>query len=454
LALNASSRAARFFAAASEFWPRDDPGWPLILLDYGKAMWLDDAGDEMLREAAEALLAAGDRAAAAEAYVRRAQLARRRGERDHADAQLERAAALASGLPPSRSTPFVLSSLCRFHMLAGEYEHAIRLGREALEVSKRLGLEENCAHALDNIGMARVAAGDHGGITDLEQAIEIAISVGSVEIVRANNNLGVAHLNLGDLRRARELLDEGIQAAQRFGFSKTWYSMRHLRSGLSWLEFTAGGWDDALRLADEFLAEFNGDSRHYLECEVRSWRGAIRLARSDLEGALADSKRGLEIAREAKNPPEVTYGLANCARVLLEGAGASEAASPARKALANVRTHPVAYGQGLPALAIVLTALGRGEELIGALQAAAPTPWVRAARCCANGDFGAAADIYADIGSLPDEADARLREAARLIEASQWTEAELQLERALAFYRSVEATRCVREAEALLANVA
>jgi hypothetical protein len=68
----------------------------------------------------------------------------------------------------------------------------------------------------------------------------------------------------------------------------------------------------------------------------------------------------------------------------------------------------------------------------------------------ARGNYLAAADIYAEMGSLPAEAYARLRATAQLVAAGQRHEADRQLQPALAFWRSVSATRYVREAEALL----
>jgi hypothetical protein len=55
------------------------------------------------------------------------------------------------------------------------------------------------------------------------------------------------------------------------------------------------------------------------------------------------------------------------------------------------------------------------------------------------------------MGSLPDEALARLRAADKLVADGRRAEADEQLGRALAFFRSVGATVYVREAEALLA---
>jgi hypothetical protein len=60
--------------------------------------------------------------------------------------------------------------------------------------------------------------------------------------------------------------------------------------------------------------------------------------------------------------------------------------------------------------------------------------------------------VFAEMGAPRDEADARLCAAEKLVGEGRRTEADEQLQRALAFYRSVGATRYVREAEALLTS--
>lgn len=69
-----------------------------------------------------------------------------------------------------------------------------------------------------------------------------------------------------------------------------------------------------------------------------------------------------------------------------------------------------------------------------------------------QGDDLAAAEIFAAIPSLPDEALARLRAARRLLVEGRQGEANAKLERALAFWRSVDATGYIAEAEALRAQ--
>jgi hypothetical protein len=91
-----------------------------------------------------------------------------------------------------------------------------------------------------------------------------------------------------------------------------------------------------------------------------------------------------------------------------------------------------------PDLAVALDDLGRGEEVPSL--ATKPYVWFDAAKAFVSGDYVGAAGLYARIGSLPDEADARLRSGI-----------ESEVPRALEFYRSVGATRYIREGEALLA---
>ena len=86
-----------------------------------------------------------------------------------------------------------------------------------------------------------------------------------------------------------------------------------------------------------------------------------------------------------------------------------------------------------------------------AADVASPTAWLHAATAMARSDFEHAAEPYAEIGALSDEAFARLRAAERLLATGHPPEANLQLRDALAFYRQVQATGYLREAQALAA---
>jgi hypothetical protein len=93
-------------------------------------------------------------------------------------------------------------------------------------------------------------------------------------------------------------------------------------------------------------------------------------------------------------------------------------------------------------LSWTLTEAGRGEECATELEHYR-VPWARIGIAFGRGDPAQAAELCAEIGAFASEAYCRLS-AARAGDLGQ-------LERALAFYRSVGATRYVREGESLLA---
>jgi hypothetical protein len=97
---------------------------------------------------------------------------------------------------------------------------------------------------------------------------------------------------------------------------------------------------------------------------------------------------------------------------------------------------------------------GAEAELLETLSRAHahPSKWRRAAVAYASGDPAGAAEIYADIGTRPDEAYARLRAAELYLGDGRRTEADVELQKALAFWRAAGATAFVREGEALLAE--
>jgi hypothetical protein len=83
-------------------------------------------------------------------------------------------------------------------VLVNNYEDALTIGREALEMASEFGLGELQAHALNTIGMARVSMGDFGGLAELDESLRLILEHGSpFEIGRVYNNLGFALYTAG-----------------------------------------------------------------------------------------------------------------------------------------------------------------------------------------------------------------------------------------------------------------
>jgi len=448
LSLNAFADAARFFAEALGLWPADAPGRADVTFRLGTArVHAERAGDDLLVEARDAFLEEGRPGQAAEAMVLIGELLWMRGDPD-AFRHLEDAAALVHDTPASYSKAYVLSSLSRFHMIADENERSVEVGAEALAMAEDLRIDELRAHALDSIGLARTRIGDPKGIGDLEESIAIAVSGNSIESVRGYANLGNALVENGDLGRAFALYQQGRDAARRFGDADRilWFEVERI---YEW--YWRGMWDEAVRLADEIVAQADAGSPSAAEQDARLLRARVRLGRDEQLPALNDSARALELGRRAGYPEMLVPALSLNAHVL-ESAGRSEEAAALASELLSVWPKRCPTSYWVADLAFTLRRLGRSAALDEAATAA-PTAsrWLEAASFVSAGEPARAAETYARIGSRPDEAMARLSAARAALDAGHRKEAEPELASALDGFHQMRAKRYIREAEALLA---
>jgi class 3 adenylate cyclase len=451
-ALSALAAAARHYRAALELWPADDAERPLVLLAAGRAASLgEESGIDELEVAAAGLLEQDDRARAAEAEALAGGLRWRQGR--HADAveHIGRAERLIAAEPDSEMKAFVLRELAGMAMVSGNDGRAIELAEEAERMAAALGLVGLRIEALTTIGSSLSHRGDRRSIERFERALELSRGSPSSNALRTYTNFSLCLMGFGDLRRSAEVAREGLAEAERFGVTA---HARWLRGTNVFREYILGHWGDAIRQADAFLAEARSHGRHYLEPACLGVRAAIRLARGDVAGALEDSAAALEQARERTDPQAVHPGLAARALILQEAGRENEAVEIAEELLVLWESAPVETQlHGAPDLALMLCRVGWEGRLKPMIEQRLHLnlPWIELTLALCERQFVRAADMWAGMGARTGEAYARLRAAEQLLEEARRTEADAQLTSALAFYRSVGATRLIREGERLLA---
>jgi class 3 adenylate cyclase len=451
--LNAFATAAEHYAQAVALWPLDDEDRPLVLLAYGSVLQVlaDDRADAVLSGACDAFIALGDLDRAARACSELSTFCWDRGQRGRADELVRRSLELVADRPPSAEKLAVLNRAGVRAMLAADIETAVRLGNEAFSMAGRLGLDDERITALSTLGAAFASAGDDRGMSDLSDALELALARNSPEAARLSNNLGYYLLVAADVRRNNELRAESLRLATRFGVGRIVRFHRGVRiEG----EHLVGLRDDCVQHADEFIAECEEGSTHYLESLARVRRADVRLARGDTAGADEDAAVALELVREVKDPQLFQNVLVFNVRLAAE-LGRLDAA----RALADELLATVGAGANLFALVSlvwVADGVGVAEELRDRLETLEPATslWLKAGREILDGELERAAETFAEIGSVPDEAEARLRAGLRLHAQGRTDEGEAQLERARAFYRSVGALRLLAQAEQPLADSA
>jgi class 3 adenylate cyclase/tetratricopeptide (TPR) repeat protein len=450
--LGAYAAAMRFYEGAVELWPADDPARPRLLLRRGLVLtWTQLGGGlDVLSEARDALVAADDSEGAAEAEILMTESFWLHAQRDQGYEHLRRAEELVADASASRSKAYVVSNISRFLMLAGLGHEAIRIGREALQMAEELGIDELRAHALNNIGCARVGLGDPGGVEDLEQSIAIAEAINTPEGIRSYGNLAMVLANVGDLTRSFAALAEGLRLAERLGHGDF---RRWLIAELVKPLYFDGRWDEALAKFDELISGFEKDS-YWMNGPSRTWRGRIRLGRGDTVGAQEDASRAIELAGHSKDPQTVAPAVALGTRVFatVDPARANELLGELLSGWKEAGPGIAGEGDWLADLAVAAAPLGREREFLEVLaRERLSTPWVEAAVAYLCEDPARAADIYGAAGARPEEAYARLRAAEALVTEGRRAEADTQLQPALAFWRAAGAAAYVREGEALLA---
>jgi hypothetical protein len=447
-ALNAFAAAVGFARKALELLGDADPRRASLLLARGQAGWmLGEADVESLLEARDAFVSRDEIEAAAETETLLSRIFWVRGDRDRSDEHGTRGVALVEDRPLSWTKARVFAQRARMVFLAGDDRDGLELAERARPMVEEVGDDELRSHVLNTIGMARVSLGDPSGIEDLRRSVVLAEAASSPELLHtAYNNLANMLWRLGRLDAATECLTQARVADERFGLS----------SGLRWLigedmldNALRGRWDVALKLADAVIAAA-ADDPHYHEGPARMVRAEILLSRGDLN-ALADSERGLALAREAKDAQTVRPALVYRALVLA-GVGRQQEADPL--IAEYLRDHDLG-GSHQHQLPLLLAELGRGDEYLAALDDEQPTtPWLDAGRAAASGELARAAAIYAEIGAQAAEAQARLLLAEALLAEERRADADFELASALRYFRSVKATAYTSRGEALLAATA
>ena len=371
----------------------------------------------MVEAALAGFLARGERERAAEAELFLAQAEWRAGRTDRVHEHMERARSLVAGTAASRIQAAVLTEASRYEMLANHSDAAVELGRKAMEMAEELGLDDLRAQSLNNVGTARGNAGDPAGLADVEESIEIARRINLIsEVLRGMNNAAAQHVIDADLEGRDEQIRELRDLSERYGYRGF---LRFLDGGPG-IEspYHAGNWDESLQAADAFVADVEAGSPHYQAGNAYSMRALMRIARDYEAGALSDVEHALELAPNVGDPQSFVAVLAHCGTVY-ERAGDERRASDVLETLltslesmrlvgfAVVKTQEVAW---------LARRFGRERELAPIIERESKnSPWLQAGKAIVDGDLRAAADVLADIGSLPNEAFFRLRaaEAAR-----------------------------------------
>ncbi len=445
--------AAHYYRHALALWPDGDPDRVWLLVRAGHAQHAaDGTGIDLLEQGFEQLRSGGTPEDAAEVAVEVARRLWLVGERDAAYRYIGRAVELVEGRGSSRARAYALVERAAYHSSATEHPQAIRLVREALPLTEALGLDDLRVRALDVLGCSRVSLGDVEGLEDARRAVALAREVSAFyRLVVTELNLQGLLVFVGQLAAASEALRDYGQDVEHYGTADQRNWLRTVEAHEAALH---GGWEEAVRILDERLAEAESGKTHYSDPACHALRASIAVARGDLGAATIDSERALEGARRIKDPQLLAPALTVRAIVHLAADRPKAASRDASEVLAQgsvlipalLELHPTVTPVEL---AWLTRDLGREAELVSAIESAPSTPWHEAARAIAGGDFAHSIELVARIDAPSVEAYARLRAAEELTRVGRLAGLDDLLEPALVFFREAGATRYLAQANQL-----
>jgi hypothetical protein len=215
-----------------------------------------------------------------------------------------------------------------------------------------------------------------------------------------------------------------------------------------------GRWTRALESADVFIAECEAGSPHVMEAWAREVRASLLTANGDLDRAIRDQLRSFELSQAGHDPIGRLGGCALTAALLAECREPDEARAYAVGIPSLVRELGI-HGALTPLLPFA-DALGIADDLRDAVAAGAGPPlpfWRRVVELGLAGELDAAADVMEAAGTPTVEATLRRHAGFRLLATRRTADARIELERALAFYRTVDASFYIAQIEGALAEL-
>jgi class 3 adenylate cyclase/tetratricopeptide (TPR) repeat protein len=461
-----TAAALTSFERALALTPQGHPQRPEVLSRFGQAA-LDGGrlieAAEALEEAIAAFRRMGNLPAAARAMFTLVQVLSSLGDPRTFEIGAE-ALSLLEPLPPGPELVGALIEVARARTLEGEPAQGVSFAERALALAVELSLPAP-ARALGYRGLARAELGDQGGLTDMREALQIAIEAGQGrEAGTLYNNLGRTTWPFEGPVVALEVYREGIVFNEARGLA-----------GLAiWIEASlldaladSGELDEVLataaRLAER--AEIAGVVPSLLT--ARAVQARVLALRGDAEQATPFLGWLEDSSRERGAPEEMVLGLASAA-IARTALGHVDRAAELLNELATT-PHVGAVRGSFPAWVspMVRAALQLGDRALagriaGSVEPILPyaehaTVAATAALAESDQDFQAGADSYSDaadrwerFGVVPEQAFALLGQGRCLLELSRPTEASLVLLHAREIFERLQAVPALAETDALL----
>ena len=217
------------------------------------------------------------------------------GRRADADQYASDAVEVLDRLPPGPELAMAYSNCAQLDMLAGKVDTAIDWALRTIRLAEPAGYDEILSHALNNLGTARLSAGDVAGEVDLHRSLTLALARGLQEhAARAYTNLSTAAISQHRYEEGLRYADEGLAYCEQHDLDSWRLYMQAWRARA---RFEVGEWNQASEDAEAVLR--HPRTAAVLRIPALTVLGHLRVRRGD-----TDVTAPLAEARELAGPTE------------------------------------------------------------------------------------------------------------------------------------------------------
>jgi DNA-binding CsgD family transcriptional regulator/tetratricopeptide (TPR) repeat protein len=302
-----------------------------LLAEYAVECYLADDQPSALRAARRALelrRGLGDRRGEGELLRWLSRLHWWLGDPGEAHRFADEAVRALEALGPSAELAMAYSNASQLHMLAQAHEPAVAWANKAIGTARHVGDRPTLVHALNNLGSARLRAGDPTGEDLLLESLELARTDGLDEhAARALSNLSWTALDYRRYDRAGEYLEQGISLATDRDLAGYDYYLMAQRARL---QLELGDWDLAETDALWVLGRPRSPGITTLPALTVLARIRSRRGDPDAESTLLEAWEAARAMGELQRVAPVAVARAEYCWLRGDAAGIAEAIEPAR----------------------------------------------------------------------------------------------------------------------------
>lgn len=290
-----ATRGAAYFKRAAEL-ATDPVDQARSLREFGLITQDPAAGQAALEEALSLLGEANRPERLAQVLDDLAGFCWWQGDRDRAEAYLQRALELVEGLPASPEKAQVLAGRASALHLEGRALEALEAADAAAPVVKAFGDLKSQMKLLFARGGALANLGDPEGIEVHHEAIRLGADRGStIAVTTARNNLATEQTILATPTEALHTVDEAIELAAERGYTHAADWARNTRCEILTL---LGDFDEIIHIADEVIEhdDTGGGSQAGVHARLhhslaKYFQGSTDEAREQLHAILGDIRQ-------------------------------------------------------------------------------------------------------------------------------------------------------------------